>query len=109
MGVKPLLHSLQGSASPRKGYNVPIANLTNPPTVAERGMMLESKQVDFLFADARTLYNDALEMLDQGRLRNAAEKAWCATKLATDAPIPARTGTEPRTSGRTARMLTSTA
>ncbi len=49
--------------------------------------MLETKQVDFLFADARTLYDDALEMLDQGRLRNAAEKAWCAAKLATDALI----------------------
>ena len=67
--------------------------------------MLETKQVDFLFEDARTLYDDALEMLDQGRLRNAAEKAWCATKRATDALILARTGTEPRTSGRTARML----
>ena len=67
--------------------------------------MLETKQVDFLFADARTLYDDALEMLEQGRLRNAAEKAWCATKRATDALILARTGTEPRTSGRTMRML----
>ena len=67
--------------------------------------MLETKQVDFLFADARTLYDDALEMLEQGRLRNAAEKAWCATKRATDALILARTGTEPRTSGQTMRML----
>ena len=67
--------------------------------------MLETKQVDFLFEDARTLYDDALEMLDQGRLRNAAEKAWCATKRATDALILARTGEEPRTSGRTMRML----
>ena len=67
--------------------------------------MLETKQVDLLFEDARTLYDDALEMLDQGRLRNAAEKAWCATKRATDALILARTGTEPRTSGRTAHML----
>ncbi len=67
--------------------------------------MLETKQVDFLFADARTLYDDALEMLDQGRLRNAAEKAWCATKRATDALILARTGKEPRTSGQTMRML----
>ena len=68
-------------------------------------LMLETKKVDFLFADARTLYDDALEMLDEGRLRNAAEKAWCATKRATDALILARTGTEPRTSGRTMRML----
>ena len=51
------------------------------------------------------MYDDALEMLDQGRLRNAAEKAWCATKRATDAMILARTGEEPRTSGQTMRML----
>ena len=38
-------------------------------------------------------------------LRNAAEKAWCATKRATDAMILARTGEEPRTSGQTMRML----
>ena len=67
--------------------------------------MLETKQVALIFADARGLYDDALEMLDQGRLRNAAEKAWCATKRATDAMILARTGEEPRTSGQTMRML----
>ena len=31
-------------------------------------------------------------MLAQGRIRNAAEKAWGATKRATDAVILARTG-----------------
>ena len=67
--------------------------------------MLEIQQVDLIFADARELYDDALEMLDQGRLRNAVEKAWCATKRATDALILARTGEEPRTSGQTMRML----
>ncbi len=67
--------------------------------------MLETQQVDLIFDDARSLYDDALEMLDQGRLRNAAEKAWCATKRATDALILARTGEEPRTSGQTMRML----
>ena len=67
--------------------------------------MLETKKVDLIFADARDLYQDALEMLDQGSLRNAAEKAWCATKRATDALILARTGQEPRTSGQTMRML----
>ena len=58
-----------------------------------------------LLADARELYDDALEMLEQDRLRNAADKAWCATKRATDALILARTGDEPRTSGETMRML----
>ena len=67
--------------------------------------MLQTERVDVLFADARGLYDDALEMLDQGRLRNAAEKAWCATKRATDGLILARTGREPRTSGQTMRML----
>ena len=67
--------------------------------------MLETERVGSLFADARGLYDDSLEMLDQGRLRNAAEKAWCATKRATDALILARTGREPRTSGQTMRMI----
>ena len=67
--------------------------------------MLETERVSFIFADARELYDDALEMLAQNRLRNAADKAWGATKRATDALILARTGEEPRTSGRTARML----
>ena len=67
--------------------------------------MLETERVDYLFADARELYEDALEMLDQERLRNAADKAWVATKRATDALILARTGEEPRTSGQTMRML----
>ena len=67
--------------------------------------MLETKQVEVLFDDARGLYDDALEMLELGRLCNAAEKAWCSTKRATDALILARTGEEPRTSGQTMRML----
>ena len=67
--------------------------------------MLETKRADLIFTDARGLYDDALEMLELGKLRNAAEKAWCATKRATDAMILARTGEEPRTSGQTMRML----
>ena len=67
--------------------------------------MLQTERVGSLFADARGLHDDALEMLDQGRLRNSAEKAWCATKRATDALILARTGREPRTSGQTMRMI----
>ena len=67
--------------------------------------MLQTERVAFLFADARDLYQDALEMLDQDRLRNAADKSWCATKGATDALILARTGEEPSTSGQTMRMI----
>ena len=69
--------------------------------------MLETERVGAIFADARTLYDDALEMLEQGRIRNAGEKAWGATERATDALILARTGEEPRTSGQTMRGIRS--
>ena len=64
-------------------------------------MMRDPERVRFLFADARELYADALEQAAAGKLRNAAEKAWGATKRATDALILARTGNEPGTSGHT--------
>lgn len=67
--------------------------------------MLETDRVKFLLDDARELYDDAMEMLALGKLRNAADKAWCATKRATDALILARTGEEPRTSGQTMGMI----
>ena len=62
-------------------------------------------RVSELFADARVLYSDALEMLVQGKLRNAAEKAWGATKRATDAMVLARTGHEPQSAGQARRAL----
>ena len=68
-------------------------------------MVTTDDQVDAIFADARTLYADALEMLDVGKLRNAAEKAWGATKRATDALILARVGELPLSSGRTSRRI----
>ena len=61
-------------------------------------MTIADRSADAIFADARFLYDDALEMLELGKIRNAAEKAWGATKRATDALILARTGYEP---GRT--------
>ena len=60
-------------------------------------------RIEAIFQDARELQGDALEMLAQGRIRNAAEKSWGATKRATDALILARKtgGEEPeRTPGR---------
>ena len=64
-----------------------------------------SHRADAIFADARTLQEDALEMLELGKIRNAAEKAWGATKRATDAVILERTGREPGTSGITYRGI----
>ena len=57
--------------------------------------MVATDRVRVLFADARGLQADALEMLAQGRIRNAAEKAWGATKRATDALVLANIGEEP--------------
>ena len=67
--------------------------------------MLDTERAEPIFEDAWVLYQDALEELDRGKLRNAAEKAWGATKRATDALILARTGEEPRTVGQTTRRL----
>ena len=67
--------------------------------------MLEREQAGELFADAQVLYADALEQLEQGKLRNAAEKAWGATKRAADGLILARTGEEPRNSGKTMQEI----
>ncbi len=63
--------------------------------------MAVTGQVSEIFADARTVHESALRALEQGDIRDAAEKAWCATQRATDALILARTGVEPETS----RML----
>ena len=58
-----------------------------------------------LFADARQVHSQAIARLDAGDVRDAAEKAWCATKRATDALILALTGEEPVTTARTTDEL----
>ena len=63
--------------------------------------MVTTDRVQGLFADARSMQNSALERWAAGDIRDAAEKAWCATKRATDALILARTGEEPETTGMT--------
>ena len=56
--------------------------------------MVVTDRVSVIFADARAVHADALRLLSEGDIRDAAEKAWCATKRATDALILARTGVE---------------
>ena len=68
-------------------------------------MATTTDRVSELFADAQVLYSDALEMLVQEKLRNAAEKAWGATKRSTDAMVLARTGQEPQSAGQARRAL----
>ena len=72
-------------------------------------MTIANHRADAIFADARVLHDDALEMLEMGKIRNAAEKAWGATKRATDALILARTGHEPERTPDTSRGLRSLA
>ncbi len=64
--------------------------------------MVAIDEVNGIFADARAMYESSLERLAEGDIRDAAEKAWCATLLATNALLLARTGPEktPETSGR---------
>ena len=68
-------------------------------------MTAGTDRIQSIFQDARGLQADALEMLAQGRIRNAAEKSWGATKRATDALILARTGEEPEFSHELAHGL----
>lgn len=63
--------------------------------------MAITDEVQIIFADAKGVYSEAVKQLDTGDIRDAAEKAWCATKRATDALILAVTGEEPRTSRKT--------
>ena len=63
--------------------------------------MIEPDRVAAIFADAWALYDDAIEILELGKQRVAAEVAWGATKRATDALILNRLGQEPSVAGRT--------
>lgn len=62
-------------------------------------------RIEELFADALDVQAQAVERLEQGDIRDAAEKAWCAAKRATDALILARFNEEPRTTARTTDEL----
>ena len=57
--------------------------------------MVVTDRVKEIFDDAKATHRDALERLAAGDIRDSAEKAWLATKQATDALILARTGEEP--------------
>ncbi len=68
-------------------------------------MPVSPDQIRIIFADAVGIYEAALERMDADDLRDAAEKAWCATKRATDALVLARTGEEPERTPVTSREL----
>lgn len=58
-----------------------------------------------VFGAARLMHAEALERMAAGDIRDAAEKAWCAAKRATDALLLARTGEVPPKSPDTTRGL----
>ncbi len=60
-----------------------------------------------IFADARLMRDAALSQMAAGDIRDAAEKAWCATMRATEALVLARTGQEPGKSTDAGRRLRS--
>ena len=62
-------------------------------------------RVNEIFADAKSLLAASLERLAEGDIRDASEKAWAATKRATDALILARLGWEPERTPDTSREL----
>ena len=59
--------------------------------------MVATDPAAMIFQDAHEVHDSALQKLSEGDIRDAAEKAWCATKRATDALILALTGEEPPT------------
>ena len=68
-------------------------------------MTTATDRVSEIFADARTLQDSAVQKSEEGDIRDAAEKAWCAAKRAADALILARTGFEPEATHQTSREL----
>ena len=67
--------------------------------------MLDTIEPATIFADAHAMQEAALERLAAGDIRDAAEKAWCATLRATDALILIRTGHKPEWTSRTSRGI----
>ena len=67
--------------------------------------MVATDRVREIFADAHSMYGDAFDRWAAGDIRDAAEKAWCATLRATNALILARTGVEPEVTRETALHL----
>ena len=69
-----------------------------------------TNRIEEIFQDARELQADALDMLALGKIRNAAEKAWGATKRATAlwySHEPAREPERTPETGAGLRMLAS--
>ena len=68
-------------------------------------MAIQPQAVMGIFEDARLMHEASLRCLAENDIRDAAEKAWCATMRASAALVASRTGTEPEKSADTSREL----
>ena len=68
-------------------------------------MTTGTDRIEAIFQDAREIQASAVARLDQGDIRDAAEKAWRAAKRATEALVLARTGEEPEGTPETGAAL----
>ena len=68
-------------------------------------MTIQTDHVQGIFQDAHDMQSAAVERLEAGDIRDAAEKAWCATKRATEALILSKKGELPPNSTRVSAML----
>ena len=68
-------------------------------------MTIVQANAERVFEDARLMRDAALERMAAGDIRDAAEKAWCATVRAAEALVLARTGRQPGTSTAAGRRL----
>ena len=67
--------------------------------------MVAARDVRRIFNDAKGLHDSALTMMENGDLRDAAEKAWGAVNRATTALVLARTDEAPERSPEVSRGL----
>ena len=67
--------------------------------------MTMTAEVQEIFSDARAMHGQAIARLEARDIRDAAEKAWCATLGATNALVLARTGELPEKSPATTIAL----
>ena len=72
-------------------------------------MTTANQSVANIFADAWQMHEASLRCLAENDIRDAAEKAWCATMRATAALVFSRTGTAPEKSTGISRDLRSLA
>ena len=68
-------------------------------------MTIGHQAVADIFADARRMHEASVERLAENDIRDAAEKAWCATLRASAALLLSRNEIEPETSRDTSRAL----